>query len=558
MNIFILIVIVLIAGVYPQLTINAKEQGCAITLSADSIDFGTVLTGDESFRTITIINTSASIISIDTIFSYSRWPVFKVLQAGRIIIQPGGKQDIPIAFKTPHNITHKGHLLFRVSCSEMRYSLSATLNGRAEYSDPEFAFTQNLEGQALYNALNAYLNQSLMFTYADARQHMFSKADNVNGFVECAYTGRKIQTTGIPNVNIFNTEHSWPQSKGADKEPARSDIYHLYPTDSKANEKRSNHQYGVVSRSIAWESGGSRLGLPQASADTVFEPRDIMKGNIARGILYFATRYGNRKGTYDQSGFLTNMETLIRSWNKQDPVDERERSRAVSISSVQKRMNPYIAYPDMIDRMFRLSTQPDFPLYPEPITDSLGIFAHIDTGDSMLIRIPIINKGNQSLKINSTEFRPSNTTVRVMAFDSIIKPGAMQYIGLMMKSPIERGTLFRCRFADGIPTLSVPVTTQGNPSTVSDYTLSSRLTAFPNPAHETKEQIITFTLPKREVCSVFLFDMQGRKLHDYSQDIQWDGLDATLHIQHEVSNTIRILTIQSTQYSSSIILHTGF
>ena len=283
-----------------------------------------------------------------------------------------------------------------------------------------------------------------------------------------------------------------------------------------------------------------------------------MKGNIARGILYFATRYGNRKGTFDQSGFLTNMETLIRTWNKQDPVDERERSRAISIASVQKRMNPYIAYPDMIDRMFRLSNQPNFPLYPEPVTDSLGIFADINSGDSLLIRIPIINKGNQTLKINSTEFRPSNTTARVIAFDSIIKPGAMQYIGLMMKSPIERGTLFRCRFADGIPTLSVPVTTQGNPSTVSDYTFSSRLSAFPNPAHETKEQIITFTLPKREVCSVILFDMQGRKLHDYSQDIQWDGLDATLHIQHELSNTIRILTIQSTQYSSSIILHTGF
>lgn len=557
MNNLLLIFIILLAGLHSQLTLTAKEPACEVTMSADSIDFGTVLTGDESFRTITITNSSASIISIDTILSYSRWPVFKVLQAGRITIQPGEKQDIPIAFKTPHNITHTGHLLFRVSCSEMRYSLSATLKGRAEYSDTEFAFTQNLEGQALYNALNAYLNQSLMFTYADARQHMFSKADNVNGFVECAYTGRKIQTTGIPNVNIFNTEHSWPQSKGADKEPARSDIYHLYPTDSKANEKRSNHQFGIVSRSIAWESGGSKLGLPQASADTVFEPRDVMKGNIARGILYFATRYGNRKGTFDQSGFLTNMETIIRSWNKQDPVDERERSRALSISSVQKRMNPYIAYPDMIDRMFRLSTQPDFPLYPEPITDSLGVFANIESGDSLLVRIPIINKGNQSLKINFTEFRPSITTASVMTFDSIIKPGTMEYISVKMKSPIEKGTLLRFRFADGIPTLSVPITTQGSASLVTEQSFSTKLSAYPNPASDSREQIIAFTLPKREHCTVKLFDMHGKELHDYSHAIQWDGLNASLHIQHDMSNAMRILTIHSTQFSTSLILHTG-
>lgn len=558
MNIFIFSILILIAGLQGISSMNAQEQPCSISMSVDSVDFGTVLTGDESYRTISLTNSSESVITIDTIFSFARWPVFKVLQSGKIIIQPGANIDIPISFKTPHNMTHVGHLLFRVSCPEMRYSLPLKLKGRAEFTDTEFAFTQDLEGQALYNALNSYLNQSLMFTYADARQHMFSKADNVNGFVECAYTGRKIQTTGIPNVNIFNTEHSWPQSKGADKEPARSDIYHLYPTDSKANEKRSNHQYGIVSRSIAWESGGSKLGLPQASADTVFEPRDIMKGNIARGILYFATRYGNRKGTFDQSGFLTNMETLIRAWNKQDPVDERERSRAISIASVQKRMNPYIAYPDMIDRMFRLSTQPDFPLYPEPVTDSLGIFANILSDDSMQIRIPIINKGNQALKINSTEFRPSIANAKVMAFDSIIKPGTMHYITLMMKSPIEKGTLLRIRFADGIPTLSVPISTEGNVSSISEQSFSTMLSAQPNPALDSREQIITFSLTKREPCIVKLFDMHGKELHDYSQAIQWDGLNATIHIQHDLSNAIRILSIQSSQQSSSIILHTGF
>jgi endonuclease I len=558
MKVILITLFFIFSGFQYSLPVIASELPCTISLSADSIDFGTVLTGDESIKTISITNTSTSEIRIDTIFTYSRWPVFSVLQSGSLTIQPGQKQDIPLLFKTPHNITHTGQILFRISCPQMRYSIPLSLKGRAQYSETEFSFTQDLDGQALYNALNTYLNQAIMFTYADARQHMFSKADNVNGTVECAYTGRKIQTTGIPSASIFNTEHSWPQSKGADKEPARSDIFHLYPTDSKANEKRSNHPYGIVSRSIAWELGGSKLGLPQSSADTVFEPRDIMKGNIARGILYFATRYGNRKGSFDQTGFLTNMESIIRNWNKQDPVDERERDRALSIASVQKRMNPYIAHPNMIDRMFKLATQPDFPLYPEPTTDSLGIFANVLPDDSITMKIPIINKGNQLLKINSTEFRPSITNARVLAFDSIIKPASYQYITITMKSPIDKGTLLRLRFADGIPSLFIPFSTKGTASSVSDIAFSSSLMAYPNPAHESRTQIITFSLPKREQCTVKLFDMQGKELKDYSQNIQWDGLNASISIQHDISNAMRMLTINSTQYSSSLILHTGF
>jgi len=252
------------------------------------------------------------------------------------------------------------------------------------------------------------------------------------------------------------------------------------------------------------------------------------------------------------------METLIRTWNKQDPVDDRERSRGLSIASVLKRMNPYIAYPDMIDRMFKLSTQPDFPLYPEPITDSNGIFAQIESGDSVLIRIPIINKGNQFLKINSTEFRPSISQARVIAFDSIIKPGTMQYLSLIMRSPIEKGTLLRLRFADGIPTLSIPISTAGNFSDISESHYQTDVHILPNPANEFGEHIITCTLPSRDHVIIKLFDLQGKEIQDYSHAIQWDGLQANISIKHDIPNTVRMLTISSTRYSSSHILHTGF
>jgi len=547
--------ICLLAWSHLPMQSQLNEFPCKIILSSDSIDFGSIQTIDEANSTITITNASMEAITIDSVMIFSRWPVFSLSDNSRFTLSPGEIKQLTFRFSTPHNMTHKGNAIIRVTCPVMRYSLTTTLIGKATFPDAEFAFTQNLEGQELYNALNKYLNESLMFSYSDARQFMFSKADNVNGTVECVYTGKTIQTTGIPNINVFNTEHSWPQSKGADQEPARSDIYIIYPSDAKANERRSNHPYGIVNRSISWESGGSKLGLPQASADTVFEPRDKMKGNVARSLLYFATRYGNRKGTFDNSGFLTNMESLIRTWNKLDPVDERERSRAISIASAQKRINPYIAYPEMIDRMFRLSTQPAFPLYPEPVTDPLGVFVQLQ--DSMIVNIPIINKGNQALKINTTEFRPFTDKARVLSIDTLIAPGNSTIARVMMTHPMPNGTVLRIRFADGIPTLAIPLSTEATTS-IQDKTNFDQLTVYPNPAQISDIQTVSFTVPDSTYLSAKVYDIKGAFVEDITSNIVWNGSNGSIVLHHSNYYKTLVLHLQSPTYSTTTLLHTGY
>ena len=49
----------------------------------------------------------------------------------------------------------------------------------------------------------------------------------------------------------MNTEHTWPQSKGATG-AAKSDLHHLFPTDSKANSIRGNHPFGIVTGAVSW------------------------------------------------------------------------------------------------------------------------------------------------------------------------------------------------------------------------------------------------------------------------------------------------------------------
>ena len=194
---------------------------------------------------------------------------------------------------------------------------------------------KGLKGDALRRALNKLVDGHHALDYKGARQVMFTDLDNVNGEVECVYTGRKIMTKGIPSSNDMNCEHSWPQSKGATGD-AKTDLHHLFPADSKANSIRGNHPFGYV-KSVDWSQGGSKFD----KGESLFEIRPQQRGNTARGMFYFAVRY-NQKIDAAQ-------EKVLREWNKQDPVDEYERKRNDRIQNIQNNRNPFVDHPEFID-----------------------------------------------------------------------------------------------------------------------------------------------------------------------------------------------------------------
>lgn len=179
------------------------------------------------------------------------------------------------------------------------------------------------------------------FSYDDARDHLFESVDNRNGLVECVYTGTKIMTTTRPPGSQMNTEHTWPQSRGADTLPARSDMHHLFPTTPESNMRRSNNYFGEVVN-VEWEQGGSRLGY-DAAGEKRFEPRDVHKGNVARALFYFAV-------IYDYS-IPADEEAVLRRWHTDDQVDARERARNQAIANIQLSRNPFIDFPQLVDRI---------------------------------------------------------------------------------------------------------------------------------------------------------------------------------------------------------------
>lgn len=184
---------------------------------------------------------------------------------------------------------------------------------------------------------------ALRCDYDDSRELLFMELFNDSGQVTCVYTGETFLVASYPpDWDEVNTEHTWPQSQGADDDPAQCDLHHLYPTDSQANATRGNTPFGEVTGDVTWSQGGSQLG-EDARGELVFEPRDDHKGNVARSMVYFAVRYG-----YTLSD---DQLDLFAAWDTQDPVDVAETTRTWAIADALGTANPFVVCPGTMQTM---------------------------------------------------------------------------------------------------------------------------------------------------------------------------------------------------------------
>jgi deoxyribonuclease I len=208
---------------------------------------------------------------------------------------------------------------------------------------PDLDETPGLYGKTLQlsdDALKTHL-EKLVSTphapigYTEARTAIFSRLDNQQGTVYCVYTGQGYQTNTIPDSNVFNTEHTWPQSLGATG-IAKSDLHHLFPTESRANGIRGNLPFGWVS-TPDWSVGDSKCDRRR------FEVRPDHRGNVARAMFYFSIRY--------RKPIDPTQEAVLREWHAQDPVDAAERVRNDQIQNIQQNRNPFIDRPEFVEQI---------------------------------------------------------------------------------------------------------------------------------------------------------------------------------------------------------------
>ncbi len=151
----------------------------------------------------------------------------------------------------------------------------------------------------------------------------------------------------LPDANVINVEHTWPQSKFSgkfDRGTQKADLHHLFPTDSKANSIRGNYKFGEVAKDTkVVPCGASRFGVSTDGEKDVFEPPQNHKGNVARALFYFALRY--------DMVIDAKQEAFLKKWAKEDPIDEDEMNRNDDIYNTQGNRNPFIDVPGLEDRI---------------------------------------------------------------------------------------------------------------------------------------------------------------------------------------------------------------
>jgi endonuclease I len=156
-----------------------------------------------------------------------------------------------------------------------------------------------------------------------------------------AFRTNKQGQAQMPNHTDYNIEHSWPQSRFSgrgSKGMQKSDLHHLYPTDSRFNSTRGNMLFGEVEDSMIGgdESCPSKMGYDRGNK-RVFEPPREHKGNLARSLFYFSVRY--------QIRIPDSEERVLRAWHQADPVDAEEQLRNNLVYKYQKNRNPFVDYP---------------------------------------------------------------------------------------------------------------------------------------------------------------------------------------------------------------------
>ncbi len=226
-------------------------------------------------------------------------------------------------------------------------------------------------GQPLLDSLVAYFKPTHVLPYSQARDTLFARIDLTDrDSLRGVYSGYTIwlDTTQDPTTFAFNhhinTEHTWPQSKGAGSGNPRSDMHHLFPVRDNVNSARGNLPFAEIddSETDTWYRRSQVLQtMPSRFIDEYsekdndiprFEPREDHKGNAARAMFYFYTMYRAEADAADPNYFALQKDVLL-AWHALDPVDSLELARTFKIAGYQEgKPNPFVVDTTLVRRAY--------------------------------------------------------------------------------------------------------------------------------------------------------------------------------------------------------------
>ncbi|VFB02171.1 Extracellular ribonuclease precursor [Chryseobacterium taihuense] len=161
-------------------------------------------------------------------------------------------------------------------------------------------------------------------------------------------------------ADCYNREHIVPQSLFNEASPMVSDVHFIRATDGYVNNMRGSLPFGKVGVTNYISNNGSKRGssISPGYSGVVFEPIDEFKGDVARMIFYFVTRYETQLSGFSSGNMLGNsaypglqqwqLDQLL-AWHTLDPVSPAEIGRNNASYQYQGNRNPYIDNPNYVN-----------------------------------------------------------------------------------------------------------------------------------------------------------------------------------------------------------------
>ena len=237
-------------------------------------------------------------------------------------------------------------------------------------------------GVELQASLRSAYKPSTVLSSAASKDRLYDTVDRVtvggqDGVIGL-YTGWFVPLDGVPSADpsqdVFNNgvglnqEHTWPRAEGAEcngGEPpgcdgrAEFDMHHLFPSRVQVNGDRGNLPFAEIvdSQATRWYRDDlSQTTPPSTDLDAwseiltsgptsgqAFEPREAVKGDVARALFYFATMYGPTNLSAASLAWFEGQRLTLYDWHVADPITSDDQARSQRVAVFQGgRDNPFV------------------------------------------------------------------------------------------------------------------------------------------------------------------------------------------------------------------------
>ncbi|GEM_PF-1768207 len=269
-----------------------------------------------------------------------------------VVQQPGEGDDDAI-------VTLTAELSYDGVTSTLEFTIVVLAEVTTVIYDGYYAGADGLTGELLKAFLHELIDDHTVLSYAQLWDALAITDEDPNNpdNVILLYSGTSMDEDNHGGDQTdWNREHVWPRSHGDLEDlggPAYTDLHHIRPTLVPVNGARGN---------LDFDEGGTLVsGTTDCYKDgDSFEPRDEVKGDVARMMFYMAVRYEGGSGELDlelndnvnNDGPFVGRLSVLLTWHYNDLPDAFERARNEAIFGIQGNRNPFVDHPDFVTLIF--------------------------------------------------------------------------------------------------------------------------------------------------------------------------------------------------------------